>query len=135
MKVKRAIALLALAATASLGTVACTSDADVVNENLSKDADNFKIPRRVVFYNGITDTYILTVEGYCQIEPGDPNNFRVTCKVGKDKDGNDQFIRDTLGRSDNVTYFVEQMNPTTVSKDHYKVVFKPSTLIPNFEVR
>jgi hypothetical protein len=120
---------------ATLGTVACTSDADVVNENLSKDADNFKIPRRVVFYNGITDTYILTVEGYCQIEPGDPNNFRVTCKVGKDANGQDQFIRDTLGRSDNVTYFVEQLNPTTVSKDHYKVVFKPSVLIPNFEVR
>lgn len=128
-KVKRTavagVAGLALAA----GLSACT-DADVVNENISKDADNFKIPRRVVFYNGITDTYILTVEGYCQIEPGDPNNFRVTCKVGKD-----QYIRDVLGRSDNVTYFVEQMDPATVSADHYKVVFKPSAIVPNFEVR
>jgi len=59
----------------------------------------------------------------------------VTCKVGTDSKGEDQFIRDTLGRSDNVTYFVEQMDPATVSKDHYKVVFKPSTLIPNFEKR
>lgn len=135
MKIKRSIAVLAVALVASLGATACTSDADVVNENLSKEADNFKIPRRVVFYNGITDTYILTVEGYCQIEPGDPNNFRVTCKVGEDAKGNAQYIRDTLGRSDNVTYFVEQLNPATVSANHYKVVFKPSTLIPNFEVR
>ncbi len=130
MKIKQVIVAGALALATLVAGTACTSDADVVNENLSKDADNFKIPRRVVFYNGITDTYILTVEGYCQIEPGDPNNFRVTCKVGPD-----EYIRDTLGRSDNVTYFVEQMNPATVSAKHYKVVFKPSTLIPNFEVR
>lgn len=133
---KRIISLLVMAALAIAGLTACTeADSNVVNDNLTKDADNFKIPRRVVFYNGITDTYILTVEGYCQIEPGDPNNFRVTCKVGKDSNGQDTFIRDTLGRSDNVTYFVEQLNPATVSATHYKVVFKPSTLIPNFEVR
>lgn len=108
---------------------ACGSDADVVNENLTKDADNFKIPRRVIFYNGITGDYILTIEGYCSIDPTDANNFRVTCKT------NGGYIRDSLGRSDNVTYFVEQMAPASVSKDHYKVVFKPSVLIPSIEVR
>lgn len=127
---KKAIASVLIGLAALTGLSACDNDSDVVNKNISTDADNFKIPRRVIFYNGITDTYILSVEGYCQIEPGDPNNFRVTCKTGKD-----QYIRDTLGRSDNVTYFVEQLDPATVSATHYKVVFKPSTLIPNFEVR
>ena len=38
---------------------------DVVSRNLSEEAANFQIPRRVVFYNGITNDYILSVEGIC----------------------------------------------------------------------
>jgi hypothetical protein len=39
----------------------CT-DADTVSYNLSKDADYFKVNRRIVFYNGITADYMLTIE-------------------------------------------------------------------------
>lgn len=46
----------------------CSSDAYVASQNLSTAADQFEIYRRVVFYNGITDEYILVVEGYCSIE-------------------------------------------------------------------
>ena len=34
---------------------ACASDADVASQNLSQAAEQFEIPRRVVFYNGITE--------------------------------------------------------------------------------
>ena len=45
---------------------ACTPpDAQVASHNLSKAADMFEIDRRIVFYNGITDTYMLTIEGRC----------------------------------------------------------------------
>ena len=43
-------------------------DATTVSHNLSKAAQNFEVDRRVIFYNGITDTYMLTVEGRCAIE-------------------------------------------------------------------
>ena len=46
----------------------CQRDAQVASWNLSKAADNFEINRRVVFYNGITDSYMLTIEGRCSIE-------------------------------------------------------------------
>ena len=41
----------------------CQRDAQVASSNLSKAADMFEVNRRVVFYNGITGEYILTVEG------------------------------------------------------------------------
>lgn len=125
---KRTIAVLA--ATALLGlTAACTSDSDVVNENLDKDADNFKVNRRVVFYNAFLDKYIMTVEGFCSVDPGDGNRMTVTCKVG------DEYKRNALGKSDNVLWWYEQLTTAGVSPNHYVVVFKPSTIIPQPEIR
>jgi len=105
----------------------CSSDADVASENLSKDAEQFKIQRRVVFFNGITDTYLLSIEGRCSIED-DGGQLEVTCKLG-----DDQFKKHFLGLSDNVSYFVEQMDAADVSTDHYKVVFKPESIVPDVE--
>lgn len=43
----------------------CADDAAVASRNLVKAADNFEVNRRIVFYNGITDSYMLTIEGFC----------------------------------------------------------------------
>lgn len=42
--------------------LASCSDADTVSRNLSIEADYFKVERRVIFYNGITGEYMLTIE-------------------------------------------------------------------------
>lgn len=111
------------------GVTACTSDAKTVNENLTTDADNFKVLRRVVFYNAILDKYILEVEGYCSVDPGDGYRMTVTCKVGN------EYKRDALGKSDNVLWWYEQLSPVGVSPNHYKVIFKPELIIPDPEIR
>ena len=114
-----------------LVAVAGCNDADVVSENISKSADQFEVLRRVVFYNGITGDYMLTIEGYCSLGNHDESGeLTVTCETG-----NGQYKKNFLGLSDNVTYFVEQMDSVGVSKDHYRVVFKPSVIIPNIEIR
>lgn len=110
-------------AAAALLFSACTTDADVASENVSKAADQFEVQRRVVFLNGITDAYMLTIEGLCSIED-EGNQLEVICKT----DGG--YKKHFLGLSDNVTYFVEQTSPIGVSVDNYRVTFKPSTLIP-----
>jgi len=43
------------------------SDADIASQNLSKEADYFRINRRIVFYNGINGEYMLTIEGRCSL--------------------------------------------------------------------
>lgn len=119
-----------LVIAAALALTACDDDATVASRNLSKDADNFKVARRVVFYNGITDNYMLEIRGMCSIDSGvSARSITVTCKVG------DGFKKHILGLSDNVTYFVEQLDAKDVSTSFYRVTFKPSTILPDIELR
>ena len=63
--------------------VGCSQSADIASRNLSLAADNFEIARRVVFYNGITDSYMLTLEGLCSLGNSDKSRqLTVTCKTG-----------------------------------------------------
>jgi outer membrane protein assembly factor BamE (lipoprotein component of BamABCDE complex) len=109
----------------------CSSPSDVVSENISKEAENFGIARRVIFINGITDSKFLVIEGRCNIEvDGDGGGqLEVTCRTPQ---GDKKHF---LGLSDNVTYFVEQLNPSVVSQDHYKVYFNPSVIIPDVDAK
>jgi hypothetical protein len=96
------------------------SDADTASYNLSKDADMFKVNRRIVFYNGITGEYLLSVEGFCSLgNDRTSTELNLTCKVGEDS-----YKKHFLGLSDNVTYFAEQIESKDVSVNHYKVIFK-----------
>jgi hypothetical protein len=121
--------LLILAAIAIVIT-GC-SDAHVASSNLSRAADNFEISRRIVFYNGITGEYMLSIEGLCSI--GSANETKavaVTCKTGAN-----EYKKHFLGLSDNVTYFAEQVESEKVSQYRYRVVFKPLAIVPNIEIR
>lgn len=122
-------ALIALALAAGLGLSACANDAKVTSSNLSKAADNFEVQRRVVFFNGITDTYLLSVEGLCAIED-ESSQLEVVCKTGKDG-----YKKHFLGLSDNVSYFVEQLDAKKVSAYHYRVTFKPEVIVPDIDLR
>lgn len=111
-----------------LWLVGCVDDAQVASRNLSKAADNFEVPRRIVFYNGITGEYMLSIEGYCSQEPSQ-GKIAIVCKDGF------TYKKHFLGLSDNVTYFSEQMSGKGVSTSRYRVTFKPSVIIPDIDVR
>ncbi|MCX8596795.1 hypothetical protein J3U31_02775 [Gilliamella sp. B3486] len=107
------------------------NDADVASENLSKAADNFELNRRIVFYNGITNDYMLVIEGLCSKDnTSTEHTLGIVCKVGENS-----YKKHLLGLSDNVTYFIEQIDGQEVSVYHYRVIFKPSTLIPDLEIK
>lgn len=106
------------------------SAADVARTNLEVAEQNFEVFRRVVFYNGITGEYILTIEGRLAIVVDDDGDLVVTVKT---KDG--KFLKHYLGLSDNVTYFSEALESNDVSSQQYRVIFKPSTIVPTVEVQ
>lgn len=124
---KKLIAGLCLITMAMTGC----NDADVASRNLSTAADNFEINRRIVFYNGITGEYMLTIEGLCSLGNQDTTGkLSVTCKTSPSS-----FKKHYLGLSNNVTFFLEQLEPNKVSVYHYRVVFKPSVIIPDIEIK
>ena len=109
--------------------VSC-QEADVASQNLSTAADNFEITRRIVFYNGVTGDYILTIEGLCSINADTlDGQLELTCKVGAN-----EYKKHFLGLSDNVTYFAEQIEPSPASVYHYRVIFRPSVIVPDIEI-
>jgi hypothetical protein len=125
-RITSALALFGLA-----GGLAACSDAQIASSNLSKAADNFEINRRIVFYNGITADYILTIEGLCSQEPAENGKkLAVTCKTGPAA-----YKKHFLGLSDNVTYFSEQLEAAPANVFHYRVIFKPAAIVPSIELR
>lgn len=129
MKTRTKLAALGLVTVAALA--GCSTDADVASKNVSQAADNFQVLRRIVFFNGITDKYLLEVDGYCSVDTGNPKNLSVTCKVSPTA-----YKKSYLGLSDNVSWFLEQIDAgSDVSPYHYAVTFKPETIIPDVTVR
>ncbi len=121
---------LATALAAALIAAGC-SDADVASSNLSKAADNFEVTRRIVFYNGVTGDYMLTIEGLCSLGNQDKEKrLSVTCKTGAAA-----YKKHFLGLSDNVTFFVEQVEAMPVGLYHYRVFFKPQAILPNIDFK
>ncbi len=111
-------------AIVALGLTGCANDADVASRNLSQAAD------RVVFYNGITNDYILSIEGLCSLDTSAAKKLTVTCKTGPGS-----FKKHFLGLSDNVTFFAEQLEAAKASTYFYRVTFKPSVILPAVDIR
>ena len=117
------------AVSVMLAAFAGCDDAKIASRNLSKAAENFEIDRRIIFYNGITDTYMLTIDGRCAIDD-QGKQLEVVCKVSQNA-----YKKHFLGLSDNVTYFAEQLETADASAYHYRVTFKPQTILPDIDFR
>lgn len=124
--------LFGILTIASIGIFAgCSTDSDVASHNLSKDADNFKVQRKITFINTVTDEVLYTVEGNMSVYADTSDNqLEVTAMIGDGK-----FKKDILGLSPTTVYIVEQVEWQEANKYRYKVTLKPSVLIPEVEVR
>jgi hypothetical protein len=121
-----------VAAVAITLTAGCTSAADQANKNLSKAADNFEVPRRIVGINGITDKVLFSVEGFCSYTTdAATDTFEAVCLVNR---ASGEVERTTLHLSDNVTFVSTQTGGKEVSLFRPRVIFRPETIIPNFDL-
>lgn len=126
MKKKIVIAVLGI-----LFLTGCSNDADVASQNISTDADNFKILRKVTFINTVTDEVLYTVEGNFSITADtDDNQLEITAKTGKD-----EFQKHYLGLSPTTVYIVEQLEWQKANQYRFKITIKPSALVPELDVR
>jgi hypothetical protein len=123
---KRVIAAIAAILLLTVGLSACTSAADQANENLSKAAENFEVPRRIVGINTITDTVLWSVEGYCSYETGGDTVDVICATRGEDR--KDYVMRTTMGDADT------QLQAVEVDFFRPRIIFRPETIVPNFDL-
>lgn len=113
---------------AGMSMAGCQSDAKTVSDNISKEADQFNVQRKITGVNGITDKVAFEVEGRCSIEPQD-RKLMVTCRHG-----DNDYRKHYVGLSDNTYWVAEQLDPIDVSRYHTSIVVRPEALIPEFKV-
>lgn len=127
---RKSITVVLVVLSAAFGLSACTSAADRANENLSKAAENFEVPRRIVGINGITDNVLFSVEGFCSYEIVE-GAYEVICLVNR---ATGEVERTTMARSDNVTMVVTQTGGTEVDLFRPRVIYRPENIVPNFDL-
>ena len=130
MNKKRIVGVIGAAALCLATLTACfETDAKVAGDNLSTAADQFELSRRIIFFNGITDKYIMVIEGKCSVDVNaGEKKLTVLCLVG-----DNQYKKHMLGLSDNMSWFMEQLESVKVSRYHYRVIFKPETIVPDID--
>lgn len=102
------------------------SSAETVSHNLSKEADEFKVKRRITFINLRSDSYLFSITGNCSIkEDTTDKQLEVTCRIGEDK-----YQKHFLKETTEVTYVVEQLEYNDVSRYDYEIIFRPEAIVP-----
>ena len=117
--------LVSISVIGMVGMVGCT-EANTVSTNISKEADNFNVTRRLVVINGPTDTIIFSLVGNFSLTVDQEENQLVV--IAEVRDG--VYRKHFIGLSDEIQYFVEDVGDNEVSKYRYEVEFMPEKIIP-----
>jgi hypothetical protein len=120
------------AGIAALAFAGCQSKADKVADNISKEAENFNVQRKIVGINGITDKVLFEVEGRCSLETANSalaGTLEVTCKHGPN-----DFRKHYIDQADNITFISTQIEGLDVSEYRTKIILKPENLVPDFDL-
>jgi hypothetical protein len=118
-------AVLLLSGCSGMGT----PEAEDVNKNLTQDADNFKIFRKVSLLNTRTNAEMVRVEGRCSVEVNDALSATVLCKTDDGK-----YVRHGMTRSTDTVMVWEQLEASDTSASHYQFTLRPGALVPNIQV-
>jgi|GEM_PF-1198373 len=84
MKLKRLIVTLAAAVMLSGAAIGCT-EADQVSSNISKQADNFNVTRKLTVLNARTDTVLLELTGTFALKNNTSNELEVIIETAEGK--------------------------------------------------
>lgn len=124
---KRNIISMAILIVIMTVLTGCNS-ANTVKYNISREADEFKVKRRITFINLRDSKYLFQMIGNCSVKGGSSssdNELEVICRIGEDK-----YQKHMLYIADETTYVVEQLEYSDVSRYDYEIVFSPEAIVP-----
>lgn len=91
--------------------------------NVSYEADNFNVCRKITVINSRTDTIIYELEGIFSITNNTAGELCIICKTGEN-----EYKKHFVYLTDTILYVVEDMQGADVSPYHYKVTFYPKMI-------
>jgi len=105
-------------------TVCGCREADRVSHNVSVEADNFNVERRITVFNVRTDKVLFQMTGTFSIKSSD-GDLDVIVELP-----DHTYAKHFFDLNEWTTYIIEDLSGTNVDKYSYELNFLPETLVP-----
>lgn len=121
-KQKKIIATIIIVGMLLMG---CT-EADKVSSNVSQEADNFNVIRRLTVLNARSDKPMFELIGAFSITVDSADNqLEVICETGKN-----EYKKHFIALNEWTMYVVEDVSGAEVDRYRYEVNFLPESIVP-----
>lgn len=110
---KKIAAVIALVLLICITATGCT-EANQLSYNISKEADNFNVTRKLTVLNARTDTILLELTGTFALKNNNANELEVIIETAENK-----YQKDYVYLNDYTMYVVEDISGASVDKYHY----------------
>ena len=121
---KKIFAMLAAVAAMIMVLSGCTQ-ADKVSYNVSKEANNFNVTRRLAVINARTDEPVFELIGNFSLSNNSVNELEVICETA-----NGVYKKHFVYLNEWTIYVVEDVSGAYVDPYHYEVNFLPEMIVP-----
>ena len=120
---KRFISIILMVVT--LFTLTGCREAERVSYNVSKEADNFNVIRRLAVINTRTDKVEFELIGNFSLQDESSNEISIICQTGEN-----EFKKHIVGLNDETMYVIEDIGGANVNKYKYEVNYLPEMVQP-----
>lgn len=117
---RRKLAALFAAVVLAFFTAGCSTEAAKVSYNISQEADNFNVTRKLTVLNARTDTILLELTGTFALKNNTSRELEVIIETAEGK-----YQKDYVYLNDYTMYVVEDISGSDVDKYHYEINFLP----------
>ena len=122
---KKILTTILVAVVVSAIVTGCT-EVDQVSHNVSQEADNFNVLRRLTVINSRSDKAEFELIGAFSLQVDNAENqIEVICEL---EDGT--YKKHIIGLNDETMYVVEDLGGAKVNKFKYEVNFLPEQILP-----
>lgn len=111
------IIIITVALLLSIFILAGCTEVDEVKYDISRNADNFDIMRKITIYNIRANEKILEITGNFSLQNNKDNELEIICKTGESK-----YKKNFIYLNDDIGYFVEDISgDKDFNKYHYEI--------------
>lgn len=124
-KVMKKVIALILMLVVCIGMFSSCRQAERVSYNVSLQADNFNVLRRIAVVNARTDTPMFELVGYFALSNSGSKELEITCQTGQN-----EYKKHYVYLNEWTLYVVEDLSGAKVDPYHYEINYLPEMIAP-----